>query len=30
LKLGKELGKRKVSSRIYESSDEAALHLLEK
>jgi len=30
LKLGKELDKRKVSSRIYESSDEAALHLLEK
>lgn len=27
LKLGKELGKRKVSSRIYESSEEAALHL---
>jgi propionate CoA-transferase len=27
LKLGSELGKRKVSSRIYESSEEAALHL---
>ena len=27
LKLGKELGKRKVSSRIYESREEAALHV---
>ena len=30
LKLGKELGKRKVSSRIYESSEEAAMHLTDK
>ncbi|NCF26529.1 MAG: acyl CoA:acetate/3-ketoacid CoA transferase [Gammaproteobacteria bacterium] len=30
LKLGKELGKRKVSSRIYESSEEAAQHLTDK
>jgi propionate CoA-transferase len=30
LKLGKELGKRKVSSRIYESSQEAELHLTDK
>jgi propionate CoA-transferase len=30
LKLGKELGKRKVSSRIYESSEEAAKHLTDK
>jgi len=30
LKLGKELGKRKVSSRVYETSEEAALHLTEK
>lgn len=30
LKLGKELGKRKVSSKIYETSEEAALHLSNK
>ena len=30
LKLGKGLGKRKVSSRIYESSEEAAQHLTDK
>lgn len=30
LKLGKELGKRKVSSKIYETSEEAALHLSDK
>jgi propionate CoA-transferase len=30
LKLGNELSKRKVSSRIYESSDEAARHLIDK
>jgi propionate CoA-transferase len=30
LKLGKELDKRKVSSRVYESSEEAALHLTDK
>jgi propionate CoA-transferase len=30
LKLGKELGKRKVSSRVYESGEEAALHLTDK
>jgi propionate CoA-transferase len=30
LKLGKELGKRRVSSRVYESSEEAALHLTDK
>jgi len=30
LKLGKELGKRKVSSRVYESSEEAAMHLTDK
>ncbi len=30
LKLGKELSKRRVSSRIYESGEEAALHLTDK
>jgi propionate CoA-transferase len=30
LKLGKELGKRKVSSKIYETSEEAVSHLSEK
>jgi propionate CoA-transferase len=30
LKLGKELSKRKVSSRVYESSEEAVLHLTDK
>ena len=30
LKLGKELGKRKVSSRVYESREEAAMHLTDK
>ena len=30
LKLGKELGKRKVSSKVYESGEEAALHLTDK
>lgn len=30
LKLGKELGERKVSSKIYESSEEAASHLRDK
>ena len=30
LKLGKELGERKVSSKIYETSEEAASHLRDK
>ena len=30
LKLGKELGKREVSSTVYETSEEAALHLSDK
>ena len=30
LKLGKELGKRKVSSKVYESGEEAVLHLTDK
>jgi len=30
LKLGKELGRRRVSSRIYESSEEAVQHLTDK
>ena len=30
LKLGKELGKRKVSSKVYESGAEAVLHLTDK
>jgi propionate CoA-transferase len=30
LKLGKELGKRRVSSRVYESSEEAVRHLIDK
>ncbi|GMQ75741.1 MAG: hypothetical protein BMS9Abin01_0998 [Gammaproteobacteria bacterium] len=30
LKLGKELGKRKVSSKVYKTSEEAALHLSDK
>jgi propionate CoA-transferase len=30
LKLGKELGKRAVSSKVYESSEEAVQHLTDK
>ncbi len=30
LKLGKEFGKRQVSSKVYETGEEAALHLTDK